>query len=160
VNEQEAAFVERMGQFLGSTGMTPMAGRMWGWLLICEPAEQTADEIATALQASRASISPTARLLAQLGMIRRTSRRGDRREYFSAPPGTFRSLLESLAGYYRAFGDLAALGIEALKDRPPASRERVQEIYDWAMFFQRELPGVVERFEQERRPPAEDAPAH
>ena len=25
----EAIFVEEMGQFLGSSGMTPMAGRMW-----------------------------------------------------------------------------------------------------------------------------------
>ena len=33
--------------------MTPMAGRMWGWLLICEPPEQTAADLAEALQASR-----------------------------------------------------------------------------------------------------------
>src|ERR687890_848783 len=58
----ESAFVEEMGQFLASIGMTPMAGRMWGWLLICEPEEQTAGEIADALQASRGAISGTARL--------------------------------------------------------------------------------------------------
>ena len=38
MTERESAFVEEMGQVLGSYGMTPMAGRMWGWLLICEPA--------------------------------------------------------------------------------------------------------------------------
>lgn len=57
----QSHFVEEMGQYLASYGMTPMAGRMWGWLLICEPPEQTAAEIAEALQASRGAISGTAR---------------------------------------------------------------------------------------------------
>jgi DNA-binding transcriptional regulator GbsR (MarR family) len=151
MNQLQAAFVERMGQFLGSVGMTPLAGRMWGWLLVCDPSEQTAEEVATALQASRASISPTARLLTQLGMIRRSSRRGDRREYFSAPPGTFRALLASLAAYYRTLGEICDVGVAALDDRPAASRERIEEIKDWVQFFQGELPLLVERFETERR---------
>ena len=49
MTDGESRFVEEMGQMLASYGMTPMAGRMWGWLMICEPAEQTAAEIAEAL---------------------------------------------------------------------------------------------------------------
>src|SRR6476661_7923271 len=81
----QSRFIEEMGQFLGGYGMTPMAGRMWGWLLLCEPPEQTAAEIAEALQASRGAISGTARILTQAGFIRRTTKRGDRREYASSP---------------------------------------------------------------------------
>ena len=44
----------------GLLGMTPMAGRMRGWLLICDPPEQTAAELADALQASRGAISGAA----------------------------------------------------------------------------------------------------
>ena len=80
----QSAFIEEMGQFLGGYGMTPMAGRMWGWLLLCDPPEQTAAQIAEALQASRGAISGTARILTSAGFIRRTTRPGDRREYFSA----------------------------------------------------------------------------
>ena len=64
MTDGESHFVEEMGQFLAGLGMTPMAGRMWGWLLICDPPEQTAAEIADALQASRGAISGTARILA------------------------------------------------------------------------------------------------
>ena len=53
-----------------------MAGRMWGWLLICDPPEQTAGDIADALQASRGAISGTARILSSAGIIRRSTRRG------------------------------------------------------------------------------------
>ena len=57
----QSAFIEEMGQFLGGYGMTPMAGRMWGWLLLCDPPEQTAAEIAEALQASRRLLQAPAR---------------------------------------------------------------------------------------------------
>ena len=35
---------------LAGYGMTPMAGRLWAWLLICDPPAQTAAEIAAALR--------------------------------------------------------------------------------------------------------------
>src|SRR5206468_6071272 len=123
----ESQFVEEMGQFLGSLGMTPMAGRMWGWLLICEPEEQTAADIATALQASRGAISGTARLLANAGLIRRTTRAGDRREYFSAPPEALDSMLASAASLYRQMRAIAERGLTAIADRPPRERARLEE---------------------------------
>ena len=145
----ESEFVEEMGQFLASLGMTPMAGRMWGWLLICEPPEQTAAEIADALHASRGAISGTARLLANTGMIRRTTRRGDRREYFSAPPETFESFLESAGRIYRQFREMAERGLEAMADRPPESRARLEEFRDVFAFVEREVPAVIDRFLRE-----------
>lgn len=148
----EAAFVEEMGLFLGSSGMTPMAGRMWGWLLICEPPEQTASELADALAASRGAISGAARLLASAGLIRRTRRRGDRREYFTAPPGTLRVLLTGAGTSFRRFREITEDGLAVLADRPPSSRARLQEINDAYRFFEREYPALIERYLAERAP--------
>jgi DNA-binding transcriptional regulator GbsR (MarR family) len=146
----ESAFVEEMGQTLAGYGMTPMAGRMWGWLLICDPAEQTAGEIADALQASRGAISGTARILAGAGMIRRTTRRGDRREYFSAPPEALEHFLRSAGQTYRQIREVAERGLAALADRPAAQRERLEEMRDLLAFIEREMPAVLERFLSER----------
>src|SRR5664280_1546237 len=74
MTEDEAAFVEAMGQFMGGTGMTPMAGRLWAWLLICDPPAQAAGDLAVALKASRGAISGAAASLASTGMIRRMRR--------------------------------------------------------------------------------------
>ena len=145
----QSDFIEEMGQFLGGYGMTPMAGRMWGWLLICEPPEQTAAEIADALQASRGAISGTARILATAGMIKRSTRRGDRREYFSAPPETFDSFLEGAGRIYRRFREMAERGLDAMADRPPASRARLEEFRDVFAFVEREVPAVIDRFLRE-----------
>ena len=146
----ESQFVEEMGQFLASLGMTPMAGRMWGWLLICDPPEQTAGEIADALHASRGAISGTARLLATSGLIRRTKKRGDRREYFSAPPEALDSLLGSAAGIYRQMRAIAERGLAAIADRPVESRARLQEFCDVMAFVEHEVPEIIGKFLRER----------
>jgi hypothetical protein len=150
VTPGESRFVEEMGQFLASLGMTPMSGRMWGWLLICDPPEQTAAEISEALHASRGAISGTARLLATSGLIRRTTRRGDRREYFSAPPESLDSLLGSAAGIYRQMRGIAERGLAAIADRPIDSRARLQEFHDVMAFVELEVPRVISGFLQQR----------
>ena len=150
VTHDQAAFVEEMGQYLASYGMTPMAGRMWGWLLICEPAEQTAADIAGALQASRGAISGTARILTTAGMIRRTTRRGDRREYFSAPPEALDSMLANASVTYRRLREIAERGLAATIDQSPSARARLEEFRDVIAFIERELPLVVSRFLSDR----------
>ncbi len=146
----ESEFVEEMGRFLASLGMTPMAGRMWGWLLICEPTEQTAAEIAEALHASRGAISGTARLLANAGLVRRSTRPGDRREFFSAPAEALDSMLMSAASLYRQMRQIAERGLAAIKDRPAESKARLEEFRDVMGFVEVEVPRVVAGFLADR----------
>lgn len=160
MTDDEARFVEELGQYLGSVGMTPMAGRMWGWLLICVPAEQTAAEVAEALQASRGGISGAGRILETAGLIRRTRRRGDRREYFSSPPGAFQALLMGADVTYRRFRMITEHGLEAIADLPPPARERLQEVHDFVQFVERQFPDLLAVFDRERsRLAAAPAPA-
>jgi DNA-binding transcriptional regulator GbsR (MarR family) len=151
VTPGESQFVEEMGQFLASLGMTPMAGRMWGWLLICEPPEQTAAEIADALQASRGAISGTARLLANSGLVRRGTKPGDRREYFSAPAEALETMMGSAASIYRQLRAIAERGLAATADRPHASRERLEELRDVMGFVEQEVPALIDRFLRDRK---------
>ena len=160
VTEGESAFVEEMGQALATYGMTPMAGRMWGWLLICEPPEQTAGEIAEALGASRGSICGTARILVSAGFIRRTTKSGDRREYFSSPPDALDSMLMSAGAIYQQLRRIAERGLVAAGDAP-GPHARMQEFYDVISFIETELPRTIDRFFRERSgdlpPPVADA---
>jgi DNA-binding transcriptional regulator GbsR (MarR family) len=150
VTPGESDFVEEMGQFLASLGMTPMAGRMWGWLLICEPPEQTAAEIAEALHASRGAISGTARILANAGLVRRSTRPGDRKEYFSAPAEALDSMLMSAASLYRQMRRIAERGLAAIEDRPADSKARLEEFRDVMGFVEVEVPRVIARFLADR----------
>jgi DNA-binding transcriptional regulator GbsR (MarR family) len=151
VTSGEGQFVEEMGQFLAGLGMTPMAGRMWGWLLICEPTEQTAADIAEALQASRGAISGTARILANASLIRRGTKPGDRREYFSAPPEALESMIGSAASIYRQMRMIAERGLAATTDRPASARARLEEFRDVMLFVEEEVPALIDRFLRERK---------
>ena len=146
----ESEFVEEMGRALASYGMTPMAGRMWGWLLICEPPEQTAADIAEALGASRGAISGTARILAGAGFIRRTTHRGDRREWFNAEPEALESFMQNAGRIYAQLRGIAERGLDAISYRHAKSRERLEEMRDLLAYVEREVPAIVDRFLAER----------
>ncbi len=150
MDDHEAAFVEQLGQHLYSRGMQRMSGRMWAWLLICDPPEQTAGALAEALHASRGAISGAARDLATVGLIRRGKRRGERREHFSAPPGSIRRLIIASGTMLTHGRELADEGLALIADRPPAARARLQEFRDVYAYYEREWPLVVERFIDQR----------
>ena len=158
LTSEQSDFIEEMGQFLGGYGMTPMAGRMWGWLLLCDPPEQTAEQIADALGASRGAISGTARILTSAGFIRRTKKRGDRREYFSSPPEALDSMLSNASVIYRQLRVIAEHGLAAAEETPGA-RARMQEFHDVMAFIEVEVPRVIDRFLAEREAIANEASA-
>lgn len=151
MTHDEAAFVERVGQMLSGGGLPRMAGRIWGWLLICEPPQQTAAAIADALHASRGSVSGMVRLLENAGLIHRSTRPRDRREYFSIPEGAVVAVLESRLPSTIAWRQLADDGLAVLGDRPAESRQRLEELHDVYAFMERELPALLERFKAERQ---------
>jgi DNA-binding transcriptional regulator GbsR (MarR family) len=77
----QARFVERIGQILESDGLTRIAGRIFGHLLLStEP--QSLEDLAKALQASKGSVSQDTRLLERVGALERVTHAGDRRVYY------------------------------------------------------------------------------
>jgi DNA-binding transcriptional regulator GbsR (MarR family) len=84
-SNQEAIqnWVERVAAaFAQHFGLPPITGRILGWLLICDPPEQSAGEIANAIGASRASLTTSMRLLTVGELVRRRHRPGDRTTWF------------------------------------------------------------------------------
>ena len=107
-------FVERMGGSFESVGLTRLAGRMLGWLLICDPPHQSSDQLAVALRASSGGVSTTARQLIQYGFVERFGVPSDRRAFFRlrrhAFEASFAQSIESASTMHR----LALAGLDAL----------------------------------------------
>jgi len=146
----EDSFIEAAARVLGAS-LPPMAGRMWAYLAICEPPEQTAGQIAVRLHASRGSVSGMARLLEQVGLVRRGTRAGDRREYFSIPPDALRRLMEIAIVRLRQTRELADAGLVLIADRPPESQARLRDLRDLYAFFEREWPAILDRWHEIER---------
>jgi MarR family len=150
MNDRQAGFVEEMGMYLSSVGMTPIAGRLLAWLLICDPEQQTAADLAHDLHASRGAISGAIRQLESAGFVRRTRRGGDRREFVSMPAGAIRSLVGSAGSIYQGLAVIAAHGVGVVQDLPPPARARIEEFHDFVAFVQQALPKLMAQYLAER----------
>jgi DNA-binding transcriptional regulator GbsR (MarR family) len=102
------------------------------------------------MHASRGAISGTVRLLESAGFIRRSRRRGDRNEYFGAPPEAFHRLIQRSGGTYRRIREIVEHGLGTLTDLPPPRRDRLEEVHAFMAFVEGELPALLDRYVQER----------
>ena len=132
---------------LEQSGMPRMAGRILGALLVADPAEQSADELANTLRASRGSISTSTRYLIQLGFIERVSKPGERRDYFRNRPGAWVEMTRRGLAEARLYREMAERGLGLLESSDPDVRRGLEEMRDFYAFVEREFPRVFERWE-------------
>ena len=92
MSPEETEFVDRFGLFMEMLGGPRTMGRVYGWLLICDPPQQSLTELAQTLSVSKASVSTVARQLQQAGMIERLPS-SSRQHLYRVTPGGFASVL-------------------------------------------------------------------
>lgn len=126
-------WVERVATYLAGDGIPPIAGRILGWLMVCDPPEQSAGEIAAAIGASRASLTTNLRVLLMTGMVSRHSRPGQRTTYYRVDDDTWEKVVRRQIAGLVAFGEITRDGLELLgPDSAAASRVRdAQEVFEW-----------------------------
>lgn len=147
---EEQHFIEEVGLFFEQTGHPRMAGRILGRLLISVPPHQSTGDLADSLLASKGSISTMTRLLIQVGLIERVSLPGERRDYFRIKPNAWFQMTKQEFSRIAAFRDQVVRGLGILGDEGPGVRERLEELRDMCDFYEAELPGILDRWEQFR----------
>jgi DNA-binding transcriptional regulator GbsR (MarR family) len=136
-------FVERVGLFWDNYGGQRMAGRVLGWLLLCDPPTQSITAIAEGVMASKASISTATRYLEMVGLIERVPVRGDRAAYFRMIEGGWSRMFEAKQVALRLFRELAEEGLGVLEGEPAERRARLQELHDLYAFLEEEMPKII-----------------
>jgi hypothetical protein len=144
-------FVEELGMLLELEAGTPrMVGRVLGWLLVCEPPEQSAAELAERLQASKGSISTATRLLLRMGFIERLRMRGERFDRFRARPGAWDEYMWR-EDQFTTPRRVLRLGLEALADEPADRRGRLEELDSIFAWWERRIGQLHEEYLNDRR---------
>ena len=93
--DEKEAFVERVGEFFSRIGHQRGAGRTVGWLLVCDPPHQSADELVQATGQSKASVSIHLRLLTASGLVERIGVSGERRAFYRIRPAAWKNDLSA-----------------------------------------------------------------
>jgi DNA-binding transcriptional regulator GbsR (MarR family) len=148
--DAELHYVEEFGLFWEQMGLPRMTGRILGWLLICDPPEQTMTDLTEVLQASKSSISTGTRMLIQFGFIERISLPGERKDYYRLLPHLWTRVLAAKQGQLTDFLQLAQRGLALLSETDAQRRERLEEMHDLYAFMEVEYPKLLERWRTER----------
>jgi len=131
---QLLAWAERVATFFAEHyGLPAITGRIVGWLMICEPAEQSAGEIAEAIGASRASLTTNMRFLIGSGLVRRLTRPGGRTSYYRIDDGMWDAVIRQRIASMMSFSRITLEGMNLVgPNSARAGRLRAaHEFFDW-----------------------------
>jgi DNA-binding transcriptional regulator GbsR (MarR family) len=136
---------ELMGVWFSSLGVPRSTGQIFGYLMACDPAEQSASEVAAATRMSRASVSAGARMLVQLNAIEERHRVGDRKTYYRLRSGWWvQAATTKMTGLDR-------VADEARRIRAAGGVTRtdgLDELIAFSEFWGEEIPRLRERWER------------
>ncbi len=148
--DDELIFADHAGRFYARHhGFPPMAGRLLGYLAICQPPQQSIDELADALMASRSAITGAVKLLETYRLVVRTRRAGERVDRFSVSldalePRNFDS------GLFAEQVSLFREGLEVLGEADRSRRAPLEEMLALAEFLGERLPQVLAEWRERR----------
>ncbi|MGN6170445.1 MAG: GbsR/MarR family transcriptional regulator [Solirubrobacteraceae bacterium] len=148
--DEEITFADHVGRFYARRyAFPPMVGRVLGYLLVCEPPEQSIAELSEALLASRSAITGALEVLERLHTIRRSRAAGERMDRvrldFSSAQTRGFDITE-----YQELGDLAREGLEVLKDAPNRRKADALEMAAFADFLVEQTQRMKKEWETHR----------
>ncbi len=150
LSHEKLEFIEEMGLSLAHQGLPRMAGRLLGALLIADPPEQSAEELAQTLKASRGSISTMTRMLEAPGLIERVSKPGDRRVYYRNKPDAWYQSAKTRVTQLATMRRLAEKGLSLIEGSDADVRRGLKDMHDFYVFWENEMPKVLDRWKHER----------
>lgn len=138
---QLLSWVEQGASFFAEHyGLPPITGRILGWLLVCDPVEQSAGEIAEAIGASRASLTTNLQILSAAGLVRRLTRPGGRTAYYRMDEDLWDNMVKRRMQSMKSFSKLAADGLSLIGPQS-ARAARLRAAHE---FFNR-MAGLLEK---------------
>ena len=132
LRDEEITFADHMGRhYARRYAFPPMAGRVLGYLLVCDPPEQTIAELSEALLASRSAITGALDVLERVHAIQRSRAAGERMDRVRVDLASAESRGFDVTEY-QELADLAREGLEVLKDGSPERRATLIEMAAFA----------------------------
>ena len=135
-------FVARVATYWETGGLTHAAGAMLGHLMVCEPAQQTQTDIATALGLSAGTVSSQLGALVGAGFVERTRLVGSRTLYYRLPEHMWVRVMAGETERIAGLRALADAGLRVRRQPPDASRSSTLVRFGSAAWPQ---PGAVRR---------------
>ncbi|MEV1244027.1 MarR family transcriptional regulator [Nonomuraea sp. NPDC049750] len=149
MDQQEAEFVDRMGLVMERFGGTRTMGRVYAWLMICDPVHQSLTDLAAQLDVSKTAISTVARQLEGTGMIERVPTSSREHRYQVAGGGWAHVMGVQLAGV-RSSLEALDFGLSVVGESRLEQRARLEETREFFAFVERDAGEFLQRWQDYR----------
>ncbi len=126
-------FIENLARYFESYGIPRIGGRILGLLMVVQE-PLSAENIASALKVSRASISTNLRFALNIGLAEKISFPGDRVTYYIFPETGLEGTLAIEIQGLSVMKKLVQQGLAALPPEAQA-RGRMEELAEWADYL-------------------------
>lgn len=143
-------FIEQMGVYAQADGLPRIAGRMLGFFIMVS-GTHSFSELAEKLKVSRGSVSTNARILESFGAIERTSRPGDRQDYFRLADDPYARMLEGSLMRIQRVERLAAKTLDRLPKTARDSQERLREMLSFYSIARKSTQDVIAQWDGRKR---------
>lgn len=127
----------------------PMVGRLIGYLSVCHPPEQTINELADALLASRSAIAGAIKTVEGMGSLRRTRAAGERSDRVRLDLGSPDSMGMDISEY-EEMRELAREGLEVLQGESMQRRAVLLEMSAFMDFLVEHITAMKQEWAQRR----------
>ncbi|WP_084962881.1 GbsR/MarR family transcriptional regulator [Thermoactinospora rubra] len=127
--EQLLEWVERVAMYLARDGVPPIAGRVLGWLMVCDPPEQSAGQISEDIGASRASLTSSLRLLSGMGFLTWRTKPGERTIYYRLADNAWAIVVRQQIAGIAAFLEIARDGMRLIG--PDKRIKQAEATFEW-----------------------------
>jgi hypothetical protein len=147
--EAKQKYAEEFGLLYSTMGMPPAYGKLLGWLMICDPPDQTSTELAEALRLSKGSVSTGMRMLEGAKLARRVTRPGQRGHAYEVLPDALITGTMNGKAVWAALSVLMAKGVELIGDEDAPEARRVRIARDFFAFIAERVPDLIEEFKRD-----------
>lgn len=144
-------FADHLARFYAERyGFSPVTGRLIGYMAVCEPMEQSINDIADALLTSRSAINGAVKTLEGMKLIVRTRPAGTRSDLISLNPLNWESTGFEASEYIQ-MAALAHEGLDILADASPERRAPLETMASLNEFLAERLPRLYQEWDEYRQ---------
>ncbi|MER6943761.1 MarR family transcriptional regulator [Nonomuraea sp. NPDC000554] len=147
MDARESEFVDRMGLAMERLGGTRTMGRLYAWLMICDPPHQSLTDLAAELGVSKTAISTVARQLETAGMLERVPT-SNRQHRYRVVRGGWAQVLRVQLALLRPVVEVLDFGLSVIGDELPEQRARLEETKEFFAFTERDGDEMLQRWEE------------
>lgn len=130
LDEENRSFVEKLGVYYEDFGIPRIGGRILGLMLVSSQ-PISAEQISNLLRVSRGSVSTNVRLLVSQGLLEKTSRVGDRTDYYSVSESIWDNAIKIRIDGFKSLKRIVEQGVKAVGDESSPNKNLL-EMLQWA----------------------------